>query len=1232
MPHAARRNSRQYPCPARDTLLLFRPRSRSLEPLKKTGIVPYKAHNEDLVPVKKRPVARGARGGRRPGAARRFSPAAERLRSTPEHERRLEAEAALRASEARFRAIFEHAAVGIALRDIDPAHPRWLRVNHKLCEIFGYPQDELLQLTSVDLTPADDRDQAFEYNQQLLRGEMTSYTREKRYVRKDGTLIWANISVSAVTDAEGRPTHVMSVVEDITARKNAEGFARSTIDGLTEHICVINDCGRVVIANKAWRRLCAENGIGEEDRREGANYFDICERATGMTKRHAKVARSGINEVLAGERQEFSVEYGCRAPASEQWFTLRATLFPGDGPRRAVLTHKEITEQVLSARRRAMEFAVSSSLAEAPTLAAAIPQLLRTMCEAMGWTYGARWMRDKHGDGLVRAEYWSEGPMELDPADESQWHRLAGGGTGGLLPRALHDREPTWIVDVGEDETFRRHASCAKLSLQSAYAFPIVAANQVLGVLEFFGREPRSPDQMLLVITHSIGSQIGQFIQRKEAEEALRVSEETFRATFKQASVGITVCSLELKYLQVNDQFCELVGYTREELLQGRGPVDVNLPEDVAELRSQRQKLVSGDTSNHLREKELRRKDGSLIWVALMTSVVRDDDGRPRHFISIVQDVSARRAAELALRESEQKFRQLADNIPEIFWITDARQRKLIYLSPGFEPLTGKRIADVKMRPRSWLQIVHPDDWERVRLARKGLPDTEYDMEYRIVRPDGTVRWIHDQAFPVRDANGRVYRIAGIGADITHRKESEEKLVFLAHYDGLTNLPNRVLFFDRLRQTLAQAARRDGMAAIMFLDLDRFKLVNDTLGHSIGDELLQHVAQRLAGCVRVGDTVARFSGDEFVLILNDLRNTEEGRVVAQKILAEFSEPFRVDGKEIFVSTSIGISMYPLDSDEDQALLKNADAAMYRAKESGRNNFQFYTRELNARANYRLELENSLRRALERCEFRLHYQPKVSVASGEITGVEALLRWDRPGFGLVPPAEFIPLLEDTGLIVPVGEWVLAEACRQLRAWTEAGARPRPIAINISARQFVTRDLGAVVKRVLDDHGTDPRLIELELTESVLMVNTEEAVRTLEYLKALGLGLSIDDFGTGYSSLSYLKRFPIDSLKIDRTFIDEVTTDVGDATITRAVIGMAHNLGLRVVAEGVENVEQLGFLSENVCDEAQGYYFARPQSAVEVLKALRAERPLGSIGVRLDFLSHGHPALNIESDPI
>ena len=678
-----------------------------------------------------------------------------------------------------------------------------------------------------------------------------------------------------------------------------------------------------------------------------------------------------------------------------------------------------------------------------------------------------------------------------------------------------------------------------------------------------------------------------------------------FGAVFEGAGVGMAMTDMEGRFIRVNRNYAQMLGCGVDEL---RGVASDAFVGDEFRLRRQQRHnaLVSGESREVTSEKRLIGKDGSSLWVSVVTSLVRDGHGRPHYFLSVVQDVSARRAAEVALRESEEKFRQLADNIPEIFWITDARQRKLHYLSPGFETLTGKCLSEVKERPRSWLQVVHPEDRERVRIARKGLPQAEYDIEYRIVVADGSVRWVHDQAFPVKDASGAVYRIAGIGADVTQRKEAEEKLVYLAHYDGLTGLPNRVLFFDRLQQTLAQAGRRELLAAVMFLDLDRFKVVNDTLGHAIGDELLRHVAQRLAGCVRLGDTVARFSGDEFVLIVNDLHGAEDARHIAKKVLEAFEDPFRIGGHEVFASTSIGISMFPSDCDNEQALLKNADSAMYRAKESGRNNFQFYTREMNARAMYRLDLENSLRHALERGEFRLHYQPKTCLHTGKLTGVEALLRWERPGHGLIPPADFVPLLEDTGLIVPVGEWVMAEACRQVAAWRASGHDPVSIAINISARQFATRNLGEIIKRVLDVHKADPRFIELELTESMLMVNTEEAVRTLEFLKSLGLRLSIDDFGTGYSSLSYLKRFPIDALKIDRSFIDEVTTDADDATITRAVIGMAHNLGLKVVAEGVETREQIAFLSANGCDEAQGYYFARPEPAGEAEKWLRGGR--------------------------
>jgi diguanylate cyclase (GGDEF)-like protein len=363
------------------------------------------------------------------------------------------------------------------------------------------------------------------------------------------------------------------------------------------------------------------------------------------------------------------------------------------------------------------------------------------------------------------------------------------------------------------------------------------------------------------------------------------------------------------------------------------------------------------------------------------------------------------------------------------------------------------------------------------------------------------------------------------------------------------------------------------------MDVDRFKNVNDTLGHAIGDQLLLQVSERLVSSVRASDTVGRLGGDEFGVVLSNLSDPQDAAAVAKKIIGNFDQPFHLEGSEIYVTPSIGITLYPKDGTEQDDLIKNADAAMYRAKESGRNNYQYYSPEMSARGRALLNLEGSLRRALENEEFLLYYQPKATVASGKISGFEALLRWQRPEVGLVSPVEFIPVLEETGLIVQAGEWVLNAVCIQINEWIGAGIKPVPVAVNLSARQFLAPDLGPTIKRIIETHRIDPGLIELEITESSLMANAQEAERTLEYLRSLGVALSIDDFGTGYSSLSYLKRFPLHALKVDRSFVRDITTDANDAAITLAVISMAHSLGLKVVAEGVETKEQLSFLAQH-----------------------------------------------------
>ena len=475
----------------------------------------------------------------------------------------------------------------------------------------------------------------------------------------------------------------------------------------------------------------------------------------------------------------------------------------------------------------------------------------------------------------------------------------------------------------------------------------------------------------------------------------------------------------------------------------------------------------------------------------------------------------------------------------------------------------------------------------------------------------------HEKEHLLQEIQAANDQLAQVNLELAAAMESKDRQIErVAHYDALTGLPNRILFLDRLEQELARAHRDNHMVAVLSLDLDRFKQINDSYGHPVGDQLLQAVAARLSGQVRACDTVARTAGDEFGLVLTDLKAAHDAAEVAQKLLDSFvHNPISAGDSEIFVTLSMGISIYPLDGLNTATMLKNAEAAQHQAKDEGRNNFQFYAEHMNATAWQRLNLETELRRAIEREEFTLHYQPKVDMDSARIVGMEALLRWQSPDRGLVMPGEIIPLLEETGLILPVGEWVLRAACRQARAWQTAGLSNIHIAVNLSTLQFRQPDFAGLVLGILNENGLDPALgeIELELTESLLMSNADGAIDTLNKLHESGIRFSIDDFGTGYSSLSYLKRFPISSLKIDRSFVHDLSSDRDDEAIVAAIIALGHSLGLGIIAEGVETVGQLAQLRKMGCNEMQGYLFSRPVPSAEMTYLLQKGETLnGSVG--------------------
>jgi diguanylate cyclase (GGDEF)-like protein/PAS domain S-box-containing protein len=567
------------------------------------------------------------------------------------------------------------------------------------------------------------------------------------------------------------------------------------------------------------------------------------------------------------------------------------------------------------------------------------------------------------------------------------------------------------------------------------------------------------------------------------------------------------------------------------------------------------------------------------------------------------RDVTARFVAEAALRESEIRYRLLFEQNAAGVCVSRL-EGEIIDCNATFAALLGYRRDQLIGQEMSSL-FVRDEECHDLRQMLGGVGSLN-SVEVELRRADGSQVWVLKNLVLVGDSLTGVVHATVV--DISDRKRAEEQIEFHAYHDVLTQLPNRKLFTDRLRHALTHAKRAGKAVAVMFIDLDHFKTINDTLGHTAGDELLLEMARRLRECVREDDTVARLGGDEFTIILADLRQPEDALDVAQKILDTVQQTFSIGSMPVSTSASIGIALYPVDGVDAESLLRNADSAMYRAKEAGRNTFQLCTDEMKQRAMERLSLESRLRAAIRDGQLMLAYQPQIELLTGRTIGVEALVRWNDPERGVIQPSSFIPIAEETRLIIPLGEWVLRTACRQAKEWHELGAEQLRIAVNLSARQFQQHDLVDMVRNALDEVDLAPSALELEITETTAMQNADVTVEVLRALREIGVGISIDDFGMGYSSLNYLKRFPINAVKIDRAFVNDLATDEGDAAIVSAVISMARSLRLRVVAEGVENAAQFAFLRSRKCDEAQGFYFSRPVSAEELTESLLAQQML------------------------
>jgi len=698
--------------------------------------------------------------------------------------------------------------------------------------------------------------------------------------------------------------------------------------------------------------------------------------------------------------------------------------------------------------------------------------------------------------------------------------------------------------------------------------------------------------------------------EHKKAEEALRTSMALYHSLVQNLPQNIFRKDLEGRFTFANTQFCATIGKRLEEVL-GRTDYDLFTAALARKYQEDDRKIIkSGKTFETVEEHHPPGKD--LLYVRVVKTPIQDARGYVVGVQGMFWDVTDLHHAQKALESSEQRYALAAAGANDGLWDWDLRTGE-VYYGPRWKSMLGFQEDEIGKSPEEWMKRVHPADLEKLKtdLASHVLGKTaHFENEHRMLHRDGGYRWMLSRGIGVRARNGKAIRLAGSQTDITDRKRFEEQLAQQAFYDALTGLPNRALFIDRLALAVTRARRRkSSMFSILFLDVDRFKDVNDSLGHLKGDLLLTAIARRLETCVRPGDTVARLGGDEFTILLDDMRDPADAVQVADRILEQMRMPFVLEGHEVFATVSIGIAP-GAHYDKSEDLLRDADTAMYRAKERGKNCYEVFDAGMHSRAVARLQLETDLRKAIERKEFRVYYQPIVSLLNDGLVGFEALVRWQHPQKGLVTPGEFLPLAEETGLILPIDLWVLREAARQTKEWQDRYPQVNELRINVnlSTKQFSQPGLVDRVKDVLAQTGLDGRHLTLEITESAIMEETQALAGLLEQLRKMDIRLYLDDFGTGYSSLGYLHRFPIHSLKIHSSFVGQLGKEAEDpGQLVRTITTLAENMSMGVVAEGVETREQLTKLRDLRCERVQGYFFSRPLSAVDA-ELLLAKGPV------------------------
>lgn len=865
----------------------------------------------------------------------------------------------------------------------------------------------------------------------------------------------------------------------------------------------------------------------------------------------------------------------------------------------------DITAHKALATTRNLLLDVTLVIAEAPGFGEALERTLELICTATGCRLGQAWM-PHDGTIVCRPECYAA------DAQSEAFHRISlecvfRRGQG--LPGQVWDSKvPRWLSDLADAPNFPRRVAAEAAQLGSAFAVPVVSEGTIVAVLEFLADGVHRMDRELLEAVTTITSQLGTVMRRKQAEDLAQDNAERFQLVTEVTNDAVYDWDVASDQTWWNDCFRTLFGMPDDA--SGGPSMDEwgerIHPDHRAEVTASFQATVFGNDDTWTRRYRLRRTDGSWAHVYDTCRIMRDGMGKPLRVIGSIRDMSEQERLQAEIENSRIFLNQIYENLPLGVYVKDMTDGgRIIAWNAACERIIGTLRADAlghtmgEIIPGGDVVTWHRNDLE---VVNRKCPVKEPGLVLK--RADGNTVIIDLVKLPLTDADSVVRRMLCIAEDVTERNRYHHRLLELAHYDVLTGIPNREFMQMRLQEAVNRARRNGTYAAVLFIDVDRFKVINDSLGHAAGDVVLKQIAQRLKTSIRGTDVVARVGGDEFIVLLEDMAAPGDSETIANKLLSALGEPFIHDDLPLYTTVSIGIGTFPGDGEEPHTLVKNADAAMYSAKAVGRNNYQHYKPEMNVSNSERLQMESELHVALEQEQFLLHYQPVINLMTGTITGVEALVRWQHPKRGLVPPLDFIPLAEESGIIMALGEWVLAEACRQAGKWVDGDGKQLKLAVNLSPRQLNFKDIVTRVAALLETNVIAASALTLEVTESVLMQNPEMATKTLRALSDLGVKIAVDDFGTGYSSLAYLKQFPIDFIKIDRAFVQGVPGNENDSAIVQTIIAMAHQLGIHLIAEGIETAEQAECLKRWGCEEAQGYLFSRPIPAADIEAALRA----------------------------